>query len=106
DTVTGVTNTDTEQLTLSATTPAVVSLTEKAGEPKLPNFKAIREAKKKEVSVVSPADLGLAAGPDAAYVRDVMVSAADRPPREAGHNVPAHTAAPQLVDFLATRHFI
>lgn len=106
DTVTGVTNTDTEQLTLSATTPAVVSLTEKAGEPKLPNFKAIREAKKKEISVVSPADLGLAAGPDAAYVRNVMVSAAERPPRAAGQKVSGDTAATQLVDFLATRHFI
>ena len=91
---------------MSATTPAVVSLTEKAGEPKLPNFKAIREAKKKEISVVSPADLGLAAGPDAAYVRNVMVSAAERPPRAAGQKVSGDTAATQLVDFLATRHFI
>src|SRR5699024_4313949 len=106
DTVTGVTNTDTEQLTLSATTPAVVSLTEKAGEPKLPNFKAIREAKKKEVSVVSPADLGLAAGADAAYVRKVMGSAADRPPRAAGQQASGDTAATQLADCLATRHFI
>src|SRR5699024_12647020 len=77
DTVTGVTNTDTEQLTLSATTPAVVSLTENAGEPKLPNFKAIREAKNKEVSVVSPTDLDLAAGPCAACVGNVMVLAAE-----------------------------
>src|SRR5699024_900080 len=51
--VTGITNTDTEKLTLSAATPAVVSLTEKAGEPKLPNFKAIREAKKKDIAVTS-----------------------------------------------------
>lgn len=105
-TITGVTNTETEKLTLSATTPAVVSLTEKAGEPKLPNFKAIREAKKKEIATTSLADLGLAAGPEAAYVRNVMVSAAERPPKEAGQKVSGETAATELVDFLAERHLI
>ncbi|GAA2027390.1 electron transfer flavoprotein subunit beta/FixA family protein [Yaniella flava] len=105
-TVTGVTNTDTERLTLSAATPAVVSLTEKAGEPKLTNFKAIREARKKEIAVTSLADLGLAAGPDAAYVRSVMVTAAERPPKEAGQKVSGDTAATELVDFLAARHLV
>lgn len=104
--VTGVTNTETEKITLSAPVPAVVSLTEKAGEPKLPNFKAIREAKKKEIAVTSLADLGLSAGPEAAYVRSVMVSAAERPPKEAGQKVSGDTAATELVDFLATRHLI
>lgn len=104
--VTGITNTDTEKLTLSAATPAVVSLTEKAGEPKLPNFKAIREAKKKDIAVTTLAELGLAAGPDAAYVRNVMVSAAERPPREAGQKVSGESAATELVDFLAARHLI
>lgn len=104
--VTGITNTDTEKLTLSAATPAVVSLTEKAGEPKLPNFKAIREAKKKDIAVTSLEELGLAAGPDAAYVRNVMVSAAERPPREAGQKVSGDSAATELVDFLAARHLI
>lgn len=104
--VTAVTNTDAEKLTLSAATPAIVSLTEKAGEPKLPNFKAIREAKKKEIAVTSVADLGVAAGPNAAYVRNVMVSAAERPPKEAGQKVSGDTAATELVDFLATRHLI
>lgn len=104
--VTGITNTDTEKLTLSAATPAVVSLTEKAGEPKLPNFKAIREAKKKDIAVTSLEEFGLAAGPDAAYVRNVMVSAAERPPREAGQKVSGESAATELVDFLAARHLI
>ena len=104
--VTGVTNTETEKITLSAAVPAVVSLTEKAGEPKLPNFKAIREAKKKEIAVTSLADLGLNAGPEAAYVRSVLVSAAERPPKEAGQKVSGDTAATELVDFLATRHLI
>ncbi len=104
--ITAVTNTQTEKLTLTAATPAIVSLTEKAGEPKLPNFKAIREAKKKEIAVTSLADLGLEAGPEAAYVRNVMVSAAERPPKEAGQKVSGDTAATELVDFLATRHLI
>ena len=105
-TVTAVTNTADQKLTLSAPTPAIVSLTEKAGEPKLPNFKAIRDAKKKEIAVMTPADLGLTAGPDAAYVRNVMVSAAERPPKEAGVKVSGDTAATELVDFLAARHLI
>lgn len=105
-TVTAVVNTEAEKLTLSAATPAIVSLTEKAGEPKLPNFKAIREAKKKEITVTSTAELGLAAGPDAAYVRNVMVSAAERPPKQAGQKVSGDTAAAELVDFLASRHLI
>lgn len=104
--VTAVVYTEHEKLTLSANTPAVVSLTEKAGEPKLPNFKAIRDAKKKEITVISLADLGLEAGPGAAYVRSSMVSAAQRPPREAGVKVSGETAATELVDFLATRHLI
>lgn len=104
--VTGVTHTENQELTLSASLPAVASLTEKAGEPKLPNFKSIREAKKKEISVVSLAELGLDAGPQAAYVRNVMVSAQERPPREAGQIVSGDTAAAELVDFLAARHLI
>src|SRR5699024_10924175 len=87
-------------------TPAVVSLTEKAGEPKLPNFKSIREAKKKPIAVLSLAEVGVAAGPDAAYVRNVMVSAAERPPKEAGVKVSGETAGVELVDFLAARHLI
>ena len=105
-TVTAVANTEAEKLTLSAATPVIVSLTEKAGEPKLPNFKAIREAKKKDITVTTAQELGLAAGPDAAYVRNVMVSAAERPPREAGVKVSGDTAATELVDFLAARHLI
>lgn len=104
--VTGVTQAEDEELTLTATLPAVVSLTEKAGQPKLPNFKAIRESKKKEISVVSLADLGVDAGPAAAYVRNVMVSAAERPPRAAGQKVSGENAATELVDFLAKRHLL
>lgn len=105
-TVTAVANTADQKLTLSAATPAIVSLTEKAGEPKLPNFKAIRDAKKKEIAVTTTAELGISAGPDAAYVRNVMVSAAERPPKAAGVKVSGETAATELVDFLATRHLI
>lgn len=104
--VTAVVHTEQDKLTLSAKTPVVVSLTEKAGEPKLPNFKAIRDAKKKEITVLSLDDLGLEAGPGAAYVRSTMVSAGQRPPREAGVKVSGETVVTELVDFLATRHLI
>lgn len=95
-----------ETLELTAPLPAVITLTEKVAEPKLANFKAIREAKKKEIAVKTLADLGIIAGPEAAYVRSVMVSAAARPPREAGPKVSGDTAVEQLVDFLAARHVI
>ncbi|PXA82291.1 electron transfer flavoprotein subunit beta [Auritidibacter sp. NML120779] len=109
-TATGISGVQRDGLTetsLSVDYPAVVSLTEKIAEPRLANFKAIREAKKKPVDTLPLSDLDLDAGPGAAYVRSVMVSAAQRPPRTAGPKVPAEDGAAQkLVDFLAERHVI
>ncbi|MEH0058723.1 electron transfer flavoprotein subunit beta/FixA family protein [Auritidibacter ignavus] len=105
--ISGVQRDGTTETTLSVQYPAVVSLTEKIAEPRLPNFKAIRAAKKKPQEQLSLAELDLQAGPEAAYVRSTMVSAAQRPARTAGPKVPAEdNAVKQLVDFLAERHVI
>ena len=87
--------------------PAVVALTEKTAEPRFPNFKNIMAAKKKPLTVLSLADLGIAAGPAEAAYRSVMVSADTRPERAAGEKVTDDgTAAERLVEFLAGRGLV
>ncbi|PRB67521.1 electron transfer flavoprotein subunit beta/FixA family protein [Arthrobacter sp. MYb213] len=92
---------------LSVAYPAVVSVTEKSAEPRFPNFKGIRAAKTKPLETWTLADLSIEAGPESAYYRSVMVSAEDRPERVAGPKITDDgTAAKQLADFLAEKHFI
>ena len=47
---------------LEASLPALVSVTDQANEPRYPNFKGIMAARKKPVTTLSLADLGLVAG--------------------------------------------
>ncbi|MEU4739976.1 electron transfer flavoprotein subunit beta/FixA family protein [Actinosynnema sp. NPDC023658] len=73
---------------LEASLPAVVSVNEKINEPRYPSFKGIMAAKKKPVSTLSVADLGLDAGEvglGAAWSR--VLEAAPKPPRGAGQRV-------------------
>ena len=68
---------------LTASLPALVSVTDQANEPRYPNFKGIMAARKKPVEVLTLADLGVSpelVGPAAA--RTEVVEAAPRPPRE------------------------
>jgi electron transfer flavoprotein beta subunit len=107
DQVAGAAQVDGGSLALSASLPAVVSVTEKSAEPRFPNFKGIMAAKKKPVDTWSLADLGLEAGPEAASVRSVMVSATARPAKQAGPKVTDDgTAAAQLAEFLAANRLI
>ena len=57
--VTGERETDDGLFTLEATLPAVVSVTEKINEPRFPSFKGIMAAKKKEVTVLTLAEIGV-----------------------------------------------
>ena len=57
--VTGERETDDGVFTLEATLPAVVSVTEKINEPRFPSFKGIMAAKKKEVTVLTLAEIGV-----------------------------------------------
>ncbi|MDQ1129496.1 electron transfer flavoprotein subunit beta/FixA family protein [Microbacterium sp. SORGH_AS_0888] len=69
--------------TVSASLPAVISITEALPDARFPNFKGIMAAKKKPFETVSLADLGIdAERPDAA--RSIMTAVAAKPPRGAG----------------------
>jgi electron transfer flavoprotein beta subunit len=68
---------------LEADLPALVSVTDQANEPRYPNFKGIMAAKKKPVTTLSLAELGLDASEvGAAGARTEVLEAAARPPRE------------------------
>lgn len=83
--------------------PAVISVTERVAEPRFPGFKGILAAKKKPVATVSADDLGV----DLPAARSVVLTAAERPAREAGIRIDDDgTAATQLADFLAARHLL
>lgn len=107
DGISGTAQVDGGTLSLSAGLPAVVSVTEQSAEARFPNFKGIMQAKKKQLDIWSLADLGVQAGPEAASVRSVMVSAQARPAREAGPKITDDgTAAAQLVQFLAANRLV
>jgi electron transfer flavoprotein beta subunit len=88
--------------------PAVVSVTDRSGEPRYPAFRAIVAARRKPVTVWTLADLGI----DPATVGlsgagTVVDAAVARPPRAAGTVVVDDgTAATRLADFLAGAHFL
>jgi len=69
--------------TLTATLPAVISVTDQINEPRFPSFQGIMAARKKSVETWSLADLPLdpaLVGATAARTR--VVEAVPRPPRE------------------------
>ena len=94
-------------LTVRAELPAVATLTEKAAEPRFPNFKNIVAAKKKPIVTWSLADLGIQAGPASAPVQSVMVSAQERPEKQPGPKISDDgTAAAQLAEFLTANRLV
>jgi electron transfer flavoprotein beta subunit len=87
-TIKGERETDEGVAFLEASLPAVVSVTEKINEPRYPSFKGIMAAKKKPVSTLTVADLGIDAsevGLSGAYTQ--VLEAAPKPPRSAGQRV-------------------
>jgi electron transfer flavoprotein beta subunit len=70
---------------LEATLPAVVSVTEKINEPRYPSFKGIMAAKKKPVTTLTVADLGVDAGEvGLGGAWSSVLEASPKPPRGAG----------------------
>ena len=61
DKITGERETDDGVFTIEATLPAVVSVNEKINEPRFPSFKGIMAAKKKEVTKLTLAEIGVEA---------------------------------------------
>jgi electron transfer flavoprotein beta subunit len=73
---------------LSATLPAVISVSEKINEPRYPSFKGIMAAKKKPVATISLADVGVDASEvGLAGALTTVVSASPKPPKSAGEKV-------------------
>ena len=88
--------------TVEATLPAVVSVTDQLNDPRYPNFKGIMAAKKKTITTLNLADIGV----DPAKVGrsgswTVVESAEARPARTAGTIITDEgDAGIKLVDFL------
>ena len=99
---------DTASVTITASLPALVSVTDQINEPRYPSFKGIMAAKKKPVETWSLADLGLDAGSvglAAAWTK--VESFTKRPPRAKGQIVTDEgDGGTQLAEFLTTHKFI
>jgi electron transfer flavoprotein beta subunit len=88
--------------------PALVSVTDRSGEPRYPSFKGIIAGKKKPVTTWSLADLGIAADQVGAGAAATVVRAAHpRPPRGAGTVITDEgDAAARLADFLVANKLL
>ncbi|HET7399182.1 MAG TPA: electron transfer flavoprotein subunit beta/FixA family protein, partial [Intrasporangium sp.] len=99
---------DVSTLTVTASLPALVSVTDQINEPRYPSFKGIMAAKKKPVERWGLADLGVdpaQVGLAAAWTR--VESFAARPPRSQGEIVKDEgDGGTKLAQFLAARKFV
>jgi len=99
---------DSATQTVTATLPAVVSVTDQINEPRYPSFKGIMAAKKKPVEQWSLADLDVA--PDQVGLAaswTAVESFTARPPREKGQVVTDDgTGGHQLAEYLTTHKFV
>ncbi len=88
---------------IAAELPALVSITDRAGEARYPSFKAIIAAKKKPITTWRLADLEIPAERVGAAAAATAVRASrQRPPREAGTIITDEgDAAARLADYLA-----
>jgi electron transfer flavoprotein beta subunit len=93
---------------LTATLPAVISVNEKIGEPRYPNFKGIMAAKKKPVTTLSAADLGLDPSTlGLANASTQVVSGAPRPQKVAGEKVVDDgSAGDHIAEFLVAQRLV
>ncbi|WP_228989097.1 electron transfer flavoprotein subunit beta/FixA family protein [Streptomyces sp. DH8] len=99
---------DTASERLSASLPAVVSVTDQSGEARYPSFKGIMAAKKKPVESLDLEDLGLEADEvGLAGAWTAVESATERPARTAGTIVKDEgEGGKQLAEFLVGQKFI
>ena len=88
DNVTAERETDDGVFTLSATLPAIVSVNEKINEPRFPSFKGIMAAKKKEVTTLTLAEIGVEADEvGVANAGSKVLTSTPKPPKTAGEKV-------------------
>jgi electron transfer flavoprotein beta subunit len=107
-TITVERETDDALTTLQASLPAVVSVGEKINEPRYPSFKGIMAAKKKPVTTMTLADVGIDASEvGLANATSTVTDATPRPPREAGQVVTDEgDGAAKLVEYLVGQKLI
>ena len=107
-TVTIERQTETGYDVVAGSVPAVVGVIEKINEPRYPSFKGIMAAKKKPVSTLTVADLGLdSATVGLANATSEVVSVTPRPPRQAGQVVKDEgDGGVKLADFLSAQKLI
>ncbi len=83
DSVSGTRATDAGNARVTASLPAVISVTEALPDARFPNFKGIMAAKKKPFETVSLADLGIEIDV-AAAPQTIVTAVSEKPPRGAG----------------------
>lgn len=106
ESVSGERTTDYGSATVTAQTRAVVSITEAFPDPRYPNFKGIMAAKKKPLTTLTAADLGVDPE-DFSYPLAIMTDVAAAPPRAAGTKITDDgTAAEQLVSYLVDNKLV
>ncbi|MFD4960112.1 electron transfer flavoprotein subunit beta/FixA family protein [Microbacterium sp. NPDC058389] len=98
--VAGTRASDGATLQVTASLPALVSITEALPDARFPNFKGIMAAKKKPFETLSLADLDIDAH-DADASRSIVIGLSEKPPRTAGVKiVDEGDAGEKLADFL------
>jgi electron transfer flavoprotein beta subunit len=86
--VTGERETDDGVFTIEAPLPAVVSVNEKINEPRFPSFKGIMAAKKKEVTTLTLAEIGVEADEvGVANAGSKVLASTPKPAKTAGEKV-------------------
>ncbi len=93
---------------ITAGTPAIVSVWDTINEPRYPSFKGIMAAKKKPVTTMSLADLGVPAEQVGfAGASTAVLEHRKRPPRQGGQRVTDEgDGGNQLVQYLASEKFV
>ena len=89
---------------VEAALPAVVSVTDQSGEPRYPSFKDVLAAKKKSVTTIGLAELGVEAALVGAGAARVQVTAVVRNPERAAGRVIVDvdgSSVDDIVEFLA-----
>ena len=107
-TVTGERETEDGVHQLKANLPAIVSVTEKANEPRFASFKGIMAAKKKPVRELTLADVAAEAEQVGLENAATSVTAATpKPPKSAGERINDEgDAGVKLAEFLKSQKFI
>jgi electron transfer flavoprotein beta subunit len=86
--ITGERETDDGLFTVEASLPAVISVNEKINEPRFPSFKGIMAAKKKEVTTLTLAEIGVDADEvGLANAGSTVLSSTPKPPKTAGEKI-------------------